>query len=151
MNLSGFPPLNATLNAASAVLIVIAYVLIKRGRTRPHAWTMIAALVTSTAFLACYLTYHELRRRAGITITRFPQSPWRPVYMTILTSHTILAVVILPLIISVVILAYRRLWTAHRRLARPTFWLWLYVSVTGVIIYWMLYHLAPTIRVATAG
>ena len=148
MNLGFFPPLNAALNAASATLIVIAYMLIKRGHVRSHAWTMIAALATSTAFLACYLTYHELRRRAGITITRFPVSPWRGVYLGILLSHTVLAVVILPLVSSMVVLAYRRRWTAHRRLGRPTFWLWLYVSITGVIIYWMLYHLATTISAA---
>jgi uncharacterized membrane protein YozB (DUF420 family) len=147
VRLEAFPPLNATLNGTSAVLLLIAYVLIKRNHVRPHAWTMIAAVATSTAFLGFYLTYHA---RLHGKITRFPPSAWRPLYLTILTSHTILAAIIVPLVVTVLILAYRRSWPTHRRVARPTFWIWLYVSVTGVIIYWMLYHLAPTLTVAAS-
>lgn len=143
MNLSYFPVLNASLNGASAVLLLIAYGFIRARRYAAHATMMIAALVTSTAFLACYLTYHALRIRQGITVTHFPQSPLRPYYLILLGSHTILAVVILPLIALTLWRAGRRKWALHRRVSVWTFPLWLYVSVTGVAVYWMLYHVAP--------
>jgi uncharacterized membrane protein YozB (DUF420 family) len=140
-----FPLINASLNGASAAFLMAGYVSIKARRITAHASMMIAAVVSSTAFLACYITYHTLRAMGGVGVTRFPPSRWRPVYLTILVSHTILAVVILPLIASSLWLAYRRRWAAHRRVSWLTFPLWMYVSVTGVIIYWMLYHLAPTL------
>lgn len=143
MNLAYFPVINATLNGASAVFLVIAYGLIKARRFAAHATMMIAALITSAAFLTCYLTYHTLRVRQGITVTHFPQSALRPYYMLLLGSHTILAVVILPLILLTVLWASRRNWRLHRRISVWTFPLWLYVSVTGVMVYWMLYHVAP--------
>ena len=146
MNLSYFPLVNASLNGASAVFLVAAYGLIKARRFAAHATMMIAAVITSTAFLACYLTYHTLRFRQGIGVTKFPPSGLRPVYLTILTSHTILAVVILPLVMITLFRAARRQWPRHRRISVWTFPLWLYVSVTGVIIYWMLYHVAPALR-----
>ena len=146
MTVHDFPLVNASLNGTSAVLLAAAFAFIKRGRIRAHGWTMVAAVVTSTAFLACYLTYHYLRSRTGEAVTRFPESSWRPVYMTILLTHTVLAVVILPLIALTLWRAYRRQWTLHRRISVVTLPLWFYVSVTGVIIYWMLYHLAPTLR-----
>lgn len=146
VNLSYFPPLNASLNGASAVLLLTAYGLIKRRRFAAHATVMIGAVLTSGAFLACYLTYHALLARHGSPVTRFPAGRVKPVYLTILTSHTILAVVILPLIAITLWRAGRRQWPSHRRISGWTFALWLYVSVTGVIIYWMLYHLAPTLR-----
>ncbi len=140
-----FPAINASLNAASGVLLCLAMTFIQFRRVRTHAYLMIAAVITSTAFLACYLTYHTLKYQAGSATTHFPDSPIRPVYLIILLSHTILAVVIVPLIVITLIRAWRRQWDKPRRIARPTFWLWLYVSVTGVVVYWMLYHLAPRI------
>jgi uncharacterized membrane protein YozB (DUF420 family) len=143
VNIAYFPVINASLNGASAIFLVIAYVLIKARRFAAHATMMIAALITSVAFLTCYLTYHALRVRMGITVTHFPQSALRPYYLLLLGSHTILAVVILPLILMTVWWASRRNWRLHRRISVWTFPLWLYVSVTGVIVYWMLYHVAP--------
>jgi uncharacterized membrane protein YozB (DUF420 family) len=142
-----FPFINATLNATSAVFLLIAYVMIKARRIRSHTILMIAALFTSTAFLACYITYHIDRAMHHAVITRFPAGTvWRPIYLTILTTHTLLAVIILPLVIMTFWRAIHRRWDAHRRIAVWTFPLWLYVSVTGVVIYWMLYRFAPTLR-----
>jgi uncharacterized membrane protein YozB (DUF420 family) len=143
VNLSDFPALNASLNGASAIFLLIAYGFIRARKYAAHATMMIAALVTSAAFLACYLTYHYLRVRQGITVTRFPESPLRPYYLVILGSHSVLAVVILPLIALTLWRAGRRKWALHRRISVWTFPLWLYVSVTGVVVYWMLYHVAP--------
>ena len=143
MSIEHFPLLNATLNGASAVFLLAAYALIKARRFAAHASMMLAAVVTSTAFLACYLVYHWLRVKHGITVTRFPPGMLKPVYLTILTSHTILAVAILPLVAMTLFRAGRRQWLRHRRISVWTFPLWLYVSVTGVVIYWMLYHVAP--------
>jgi len=144
---SDFPVVNASLNAASAVLLATAFVFIKRGRVRAHGWTMIAAVATSAAFLACYLTYHELKRRQGAAITYFPGgSGWGYVYQGILWTHTPLAVLMLPFIGVTLWRAYRRQWDRHRKISVVTLPLWFYVSVTGVIIYVMLYHLAPTLR-----
>lgn len=146
MNLSYFPLLNASLNGASAALLLAAYGLIKTRRFAAHGTVMIVALLSSTVFLACYVTYHTLRVRQGVAITHFPESYLRPIYLTLLTSHTILAVVILPLIGVTLWRALRRRWPRHRQIGVWTFSLWLYVSVTGVIIYWMLYHVAPTLH-----
>lgn len=145
MNIAYFPAINASLNGASAVFLLIAYVLIRARRYAAHATMMITALVTSIAFLACYLTYHALRVRQGITVTHFPEGTLRPFYLVLLGSHTILAVVILPLIAMTLWWATRRNWAMHRRISVWTFPLWLYVSVTGVLVYWMLYHVAPTL------
>jgi uncharacterized membrane protein YozB (DUF420 family) len=145
VNLSFFPVLNASLNGVSAVLLLTAYGFIKARRYAAHATMMIAALVTSVAFLGSYLTYHALRVRQGITVTPFPHSALRPIYLIILGSHTILAMVIVPLILISLTLAALRSWPQHRAVAAWTFPLWLYVSITGVVIYWMLYHIAPTL------
>ena len=145
MNVESFPLVNATLNGASAIFLLTAYALIKAKRYAAHATMMIAAVVTSTAFLACYLTYHYLRVRQGITVTHFPKSSLRPVYLTILLTHTVLATVIVPLVVLTLFRAFRREWPRHRRVSVWTFPLWLYVSVTGVVIYWMLYHVAPSL------
>jgi protein SCO1/2/putative membrane protein len=121
--------------------------LIKGKRVRLHAITMILAVVASTAFLVCYVTYHVMRAQAGTGITKFPESPLRPVYLIILISHTLLAAVVVPLVVVTLTRAARRQWDRHRRIASPTFWIWLYVSATGVIVYWMLYQLAPRLVV----
>jgi uncharacterized membrane protein YozB (DUF420 family) len=143
--LNYFPVLNASLNGASAVFLLLAYGFVKSRRYAAHATMMITAFVTSTVFLASYLTYHTLRARQGITVTPFPQSSLRPVYLAILISHTILAIVIVPLILTTITLAASRKWKWHRTIAVWTLPLWLYVSITGVVIYWMLYHIAPTL------
>lgn len=138
-----FPELNASLNGLSALLLIAGLIFIKRVQVRAHAACMIAALCTSTIFLACYITYHTYRAMHHIGLTLFPASRIKPIYMTILTTHTILAIVTVPLVVITFLRAWRRDWIAHRQIAIWTFPIWLYVSVTGVIIYWMLYVLAP--------
>ncbi len=135
MTLHDFPALNATLNGTSAVLLLIAYALIRAKKAKGHAIFMSAAVCSSTIFLACYLTYH-FKIRGG---TRFPAgNPLRPLYLTILISHTILAVVVLPLVIVTLNRALKRRFHWHKKIAVWTFPIWLYVSVTGVIIFLML-------------
>ncbi|CAN5381540.1 hypothetical protein BH10PLA1_BH10PLA1_07090 [soil metagenome] len=133
--------LNASLNGLSAMLLMAAYVAIKRGYIRVHGWLMGTAFVTSAVFLACYLTAHALFPERT---THLKLQPITMVYFAILIPHIILAVGMLPFIFVTFWRAYKRDWVRHRKIARPTFWIWLYVSVTGVIIYWMLYHLFPT-------
>jgi uncharacterized membrane protein YozB (DUF420 family) len=132
-----FPAINATLNGTSAVLLLLGRWYIARGRMTIHRAIMIAALVTSTAFLACYLYFH-----AHVGDVRFQGQGWiRPVYFAILITHVILAAVIVPMVIITLSRALRARFDRHRVIARWTFPLWLYVSVTGVVIYVMLYHL----------
>ena len=134
----GFPELNATLNAASALLLATGFCLILAGKWRAHATCMISATVVSAVFLVCYLTYHALH---GEKSTRLHANDWlRDVYLAILLPHLLLAVVMLPMIFLTLTRAARRQWPLHRRVALPTFWIWIYVSVTGVVVYWMLYH-----------
>jgi putative membrane protein len=137
ISISDLPTLNATLNAISAVLLTAGYLLIRQRRQVAHRNCMIAAFVVSALFLVSYLTYHY---HAGSK--HFAAQGWiRPVYFTILISHIILAFTILPLALRTLYLAWRKRFAQHRRIARLTLPIWLYVSVTGVIIYWMLYHL----------
>lgn len=134
------PHLNATLNATSAVLLFTGYYFIRRGRVTAHLRCMTGALCVSALFLISYLVYH-----AEHGSTRFAgQGLSRPVYFTILISHTILAAVIVPLIIITLRRAWRGDFSRHRRIARWTFPLWAYVSVTGVVVYLMLYQLYPS-------
>lgn len=140
MSFSDLPAVNATLNGLSAVFLTAGYVFIRRKNQQAHRNCMIAALVTSVLFLACYLTYHFTVK----TITRFQNPPeFRPIYLTILISHTILAATIVPMIIVTVSRALREKFDKHRRIARWTWPLWMYVSVTGVIIYLLLYQIFP--------
>ncbi len=143
MTVKDFPVVNASLNGACAVMLLVGYAFVKRHHYRAHATMMICAFITSIAFLACYVTYHVIRARHGILITRFPTHPLRPFYRALLGSHTILAIVIVPMILMTLWRAAHRQWDRHRSIAVITFPLWLYVSVTGVIIYWLLYDLAP--------
>lgn len=137
-----FPAFNATLNALSGVLLVIAYVHIRAKRIQLHRRFMLAACTTSVLFLISYVTYHTLR---GGVVTKFAGTGvWRTVYLTILTSHTILAVVIVPLAIVSVRNGLKMRVERHRRVARVTFPLWIYVSVTGVLVYFFLYHWFPS-------
>jgi uncharacterized membrane protein YozB (DUF420 family) len=134
-----FPAVNATLNAASCILLCLGFIFIKSGRWRAHAYTMVSATVVSTAFLICYLTYHYMN---GERSTRHSHAPhWlRYTYLIILIPHLLLAIAMLPMIYLTLLCAYYRNWPKHAGIALPTFWIWLYVSVTGVIIYFMLYH-----------
>jgi uncharacterized membrane protein YozB (DUF420 family) len=132
-----FPAVNATLNGSSAVLLLIGRWFIGRRRISIHRAFMIAALVSSSAFLVSYLYYH-----AHVGSVHFQGQGWsRPVYFSILISHTILAAVVVPMVIITVSRALRERFDRHRAIARWTFPVWMYVSVTGVIIYVMLYHL----------
>ncbi len=149
MNQAQFALLNASLNGLSGILLVVAYIAVKRQKYTLHGWLMSTALVSSAVFLACYLTSKYL---FGEQSTReLGAHPLRIVYLIILVPHVLLAVGMLPLIFITVWRAVRRDWLGHRKIARPTFWIWLYVSVTGVIIYWMLYHLFPTMKAAAAA
>jgi len=131
------PALDATLNAASAVLLACGYCFIRRRNIAAHKFCMLAALATSTLFLVCYLTYHYFHG-----VTRFPgRGPVRPFYFALLGSHTVLAAVIVPLVLATLYRAWRQRFDQHKRIARWTLPLWLYVSITGVMVYWMLYQL----------
>jgi uncharacterized membrane protein YozB (DUF420 family) len=133
------PHLNACLNGTSAVLLIAGYSFIRRGKVAAHRACQVAALIVSTLFLTSYLTYHYYHGA-----TRFQGSGLvRPLYFTILTTHTILAVVIVPLIAITFYRAFRLDFARHRKIARLTLPLWLYVSVTGVIVYLMLYQIYP--------
>jgi uncharacterized membrane protein YozB (DUF420 family) len=136
-----FPPLNATLNALSGILLLIAYRHIRAKRIQQHKRFMLAACTTSILFLICYVTYHTIR---GGVVTRFAGTGgWRTLYLTILTTHTILAVTIVPLAILSVFNGLKMRVPQHRRIAKWTFPLWMYVSVTGVLVYFFLYHWFP--------
>ena len=131
------PTLNAFLNATCAVLLIIGHRFIKRGNKEAHKKCMLAAFSVSAAFLTSYLTYHYYHGT-----TRFEGEGWtRPLYFAILGSHTILAVTIVPLAVITLKLGLRENLRKHARLARWTYPLWLYVSVTGVIVYVMLYRM----------
>ncbi len=131
-----FPIINASLNGTSAVLLFTAHGMIKRGRMAAHRTLMLTAVVTSSLFLTSYLYYHW--HVGSVHFQR--QGLWRWVYISILTSHTILAITIVPLVIVTLSRALRGRFDRHRAIARWTYPLWLYVSVTGVVIYFMLYH-----------
>ena len=134
---AGWPALNAGLNGACALFLSAGYWLIRRGKTGAHKACMKSAFALSTLFLVSYLAYHALHGS-----TRFPGAGWaRPLYFTILFSHTVLAVAIVPLALRTLYLADRSRFSEHRRIARWTLPLWLYVSVTGVVVYWMLYRM----------
>ncbi len=152
MTVHDLPAVNAVLNGTSSVLLFTAYIFIKLKKVTAHAYLIISALVTSTAFLACYLTYHYF---VGATYVdqRFPLVPHalRTTYKLILFPHLTLAIVMLPLIARSLYLAYHRRWEKHRKISPWSFWIWLYVSVTGVIIYWMLYHLFPGMQQAAVA
>ena len=135
--LSALPALNAGLNATCALLLVTGYLCIRRRRVLAHKLCMGSAFAVSTLFLISYLTYHY-----QVGSARFGGQGWvRPVYFAILISHTSLAVLILPLALVTLSRALAGRFDKHVRIARWTLPLWLYVSVTGVIVYLMLYHL----------
>lgn len=136
-NYAIFPVINATLNATSAVLLVTAHGMIKKGKMAAHRALMLTAVGTSTLFLISYLYYHY-----HVGSVKFQGQGWsRPVYFSILISHTILAATIVPLVVITLTRALRERFDRHRAIARWTYPIWLYVSVTGVVIYFMLYRL----------
>lgn len=140
MNYSLLPSLNAGLNATSALFLVAGYVFIRSGRREAHKRCMLVSVSASTLFLISYLIYHY---SAGAT--PFSGQGWiRPVYFAILGTHTLLALVIVPLVAITLVRALRERYTLHKKIARWTFPIWLYVSVTGVAIYWLLYHAYPS-------
>ena len=132
-----FPAINATLNGTSAVLIATGIGLIRSGHRAAHRGVMIAAVVCSSLFLLSYLYYHF-----HVGSVRFTGHGWiRPVYFGILVTHTVLAAIVVPLVITTLVRALRDKFDRHRAIARWTYPIWMYVSVTGVVIYLMLYHL----------
>jgi uncharacterized membrane protein YozB (DUF420 family) len=134
---AALPAVNATLNATTAVLLVAGYVLIRRGRRQQHRRVMLTAFATSVLFLVSYLTYH-----AHIGSKHFPGiGTARVVYFTILLTHTVLAAAIVPLAIITLSRALSARYDRHKKIARWTLPIWLYVSVTGVVVYWMLYQM----------
>ncbi len=139
MTLYDFPALNATLNGLSTVLLLAGWLFIRKRHVRAHLTCMISALVTSTVFLGCYLYYHA---HAGSVKFTHAGAPKR-VYLSILISHTILAVAVLPFIVMAVWNAIRRRFDVHKKWARIAWPMWMYVSVTGVIVYMMLYQWFP--------
>ena len=140
MNLSDLPAVNACFNGLSAVFLTAGYVFIRRKNQPAHRKCMIAALNSSALFLTGYLTYHF----AVHGVTRFHNPAWfRPIYLILLLTHTVLAVVIVPLLLLTLTRALRGRFDAHRRIARWTWPIWMYVSVTGVVIYLLLYQIFP--------
>jgi uncharacterized membrane protein YozB (DUF420 family) len=140
MSLHDLPTLNAALNGVCAALLLTGFRFVRARRITAHRRCMWAALVTSCLFLTSYLTYH-----AQVGSTRFAGQGWiRPIYFAILLSHTVLAAAIVPMALLTLRRALRDEFDRHRRLARWTLPLWLYVSVTGVVIYVLLYHAFPS-------
>jgi putative membrane protein len=136
MEVTDLPHLNATLNSASTLLLLCGWICIKTGKKAAHISFMILALCTSAAFLTSYLIYHY---HVG-SVPFQGKGVVRPIYFTILITHIFLAIVNLPMIILTVIPAIRQRFDKHKRIARWTFPIWMYVSVTGVIVYMMCYH-----------
>jgi uncharacterized membrane protein YozB (DUF420 family) len=136
MTIHTLPAINASLNALSGVLLVIGYALMRARRIDLHRRVMIAAFVTSSLFLICYLTYH-----AQVGSVRFTREGFvRPLYFTILITHVTLAAAVLPLAIVTLTRGLKGRYPRHRAIARWTFPIWLYVSVTGVLVYVLLYQ-----------
>ena len=145
MTVHELPAVNATLNSLSAVFLTLGFIFIKRGQKIAHRNCMIAAFSTSVIFLACYLTYHTY---LAVVLhqgpTRFLNPEWfRPIYLTILITHTILAIIIVPMILITLWRAKKERFEAHTKIARWTWPLWMYVSVTGVVVYLLLYQIFP--------
>ena len=140
MSIHDLPAVNASLNGLSAMFLTAGFVCIKRGNKIAHRNCMIAAFCTSIVFLGCYLTYHASVQ----TVTHFRNPEWfRPIYLAILLTHTILAIVIVPMILVTLNRARLQRFELHKNIARWTWPLWMYVSVTGVVVYLLLYQVFP--------
>ncbi len=145
MSITDLPAVNAGLNGLSAIFLSCGYFYIRRKNQVAHQNCMIGALISSALFLTCYITYHGYLGyvlHQGPTVFRNP-AWFRPFYLAILLTHTVLAIVIVPLVLVTVNRALRKRFELHRRIARWTWPLWMYVSVTGVIIYLLLYQVFP--------
>jgi putative membrane protein len=140
MTVQDLPAINASLNGLSAIFLSAGYLFIRNDRKPQHIAMMICALITSTVFLACYVTYHL----NTAVVTKFVEpASVRPWYLLMLTTHILLAFAVVPLVICTVIPALRARYDRHRRIARWTLPIWLYVSVTGVLVYLVLYRWFP--------
>ncbi len=140
------PGINAALNGTSIVCLVAAYVSVRRKNIERHKKLMLSAVSASALFLVGYVT-----RMLVVGTHRFPEvGLWKTVYLAILMTHMVLATLVLPFILRSVYLGLRRDVARHRRIAKLTFPVWLYVSVTGVLVYFMLYHLAPRLSLASS-
>ena len=145
MSFSDLPAVNACLNSLSTVLLTVGFVFIKRGNKIAHRNCMVGALVTSTLFLVCYVFYHyKMKQVYGEAHTKFLDPAWfRPIYLGILFTHLIGAFAIVPLVLLTVTRAIRQRFDLHKKVARWTWPIWMYVSVTGVVIYLLLYQIFP--------
>ena len=140
MTIQDLPIVNACLNALATVFLMLGFVYIKKGNKTAHRNCMISAFVTSAVFLTCYLIYHFSTE----VVTKFVEPEWfRPIYLVLLITHVVLAVVILPLIFITLSRALKERFDQHRKIARWTWPLWMYVSITGVLIYLILYQIFP--------
>lgn len=140
MTIQDLPLINACLNALATVFLILGYLFIKKGNKIAHKKCMISAFLTSAVFLTCYLIYHFNTE----VVTKFVNPTWfRPIYLVILITHVILAVVILPLIFMTFSRALRGRYELHKKIAKWTWPLWMYVSITGVLIYLLLYQIFP--------
>ena len=140
MTIQDLPLINACLNSLATVFLILGFVFIKKGNREAHKKCMISAFITSAVFLTCYLIYHFNTE----VVTRFVDPAWfRPIYLVILFTHVVLAVVILPLIFMTFSRALKARYELHKKIARWTWPLWMYVSVTGVLIYLLLYQIFP--------
>jgi putative membrane protein len=149
VTISDLPAVNASLNFVSTIFIATGWYLIRQGHWRSHIACMITAVVSSSVFLGCYLTYHYYM---GEKSTHFSAGGVVAlVYFAMLISHILLAFVTLPLVVLTLIPVFRRRWDRHRRIARWTMPIWLYVSVTGVLVYLMLYKWFPPSNLALGG
>ena len=136
MTIQDLPTLNASLNSVSTVLLLLGYIAIKRGNRELHKKLMVSALVVSAAFLTSYLIYHY-----HVPSKKFPDLGWiKTVYLVILIPHIILAAAMVPMILKTFWHAFREEWDKHKKIAKITFPIWMYVSITGVIVYLMLYQ-----------
>ena len=145
MSLSDLPAVNASLNLLSAIFLTAGYVFIQRENKMAHRNCMISACVTTIIFLTCYITYHVgMKRVYGEAHTRFLNPPWfRPIYLVLLCTHLVAAITIVPMVIITLSRALRERFDAHKKIARWTWPLWMYVSVTGVMVYLILYQIFP--------
>ena len=145
MTITTAPAINATLNGLSIFFLTLGFIYIKKGNRTAHRNCMLATFVCSTLFLIGYIGYHAYRVRVlGLGPTIFKDPAWfRPIYLTILITHTILAAAIVPLGLITLGLALRKRFEAHKKIARITWPIWMYVSITGVVIYFLLYQIYP--------
>ena len=145
MSIHDLPAVNASLNALSAIFLTAGFIFIRQKKIIAHRNCMISAFCTSVVFLICYVIYHSYRYYVlHVGPTRFENPSWfRPIYLTILLTHTVLAVTIVPMILITLSRALREKFDKHKKIGRWTWPLWMYVSVTGVIVYWLLYIKFP--------